>query len=54
MQTYDAASVLSPTLKWLYDGGNGSGLSARVCARLGQENEVTNRETCVIKARYRN
>ena len=48
MQTYDPASGLSTTLKWMFDGGNCSDLSAKVCARFGQENGGNRpRETCV-------
>ena len=50
MQTYYPASLLSQTLKWMFDGGNGSDLSARVCVRFDQENVATDRETFAIKA----
>ena len=49
MRTYYPASVLLQTPKWMFDGGNGSDLSAGV--RFDQENGVTDRETCAIKAR---
>ena len=50
MPTYYPASVLSHTIQWMFDGGNGSDLSARVCVRFDQENGVTDRETCPKKS----
>ena len=49
MWTYDPASLLSPSIKWMFDEGNVSDLSSRVCARFVQENGATDRETCAIK-----
>ena len=37
------------SLKWMFDEGRSCVLSARVCARFGQENEAADRGTCAIR-----
>ena len=50
MRTYDPASVLSPTLKWMFDGETDLTCLLESVLDIGQENGETDRETYAINA----